>query len=265
MGTLSLFNSTEKLVHSRIREEFAIQPLMAEEVLSENDLAHLPLPIKKYIAYAGAVGKSKPQNVCIEFDADMFRKQGDTPMKAGSKQYNFYGSYTRIFLMKASKMFIPFLATHIYSHQQATFVVRVANMFNMVDMKGEVLTKAETVTVLNDMCVFVPGNLIDKRLSWKEIDALSCEVTLINGKYKVSAVLYFNEKGELINFVSDDRLALQNDGTIKQARWSTPVGDYKVLDGRRIPTYGETIWNYPEGDFTYGKFRLKKIQYNVSQ
>ena len=77
--------------------------------------------------------------------------------------------------------------------------------------------------------------------------------------------MHFNEKGELINFVSDDRSALQDDGTIKLARWSTPVGNYKEIDGRRIPTYGETIWNYPEGDFTYGKFKLKSIQYNVNK
>jgi len=29
-----------------------------------------------------------------------------------------------------------------------------------------------------------------------------------------------------------------------------------------IPNYGEVIWNYPEGDFTYVVFNLKKISYN---
>jgi hypothetical protein len=143
--------------------------------------------------------------------------------------------------------------------------VRIANLFNVVDVKGEDLTTAETVTLLNDMCLFAPGNLYDKRLRWKEIDSLSSEVTIENGQYKVSAILSFNEKGELINFVSDDRSALQDDGTLKKARWSTPVSEYKEIDGRRIPAYGETIWNYPEGDFTYGTFKLSSIKYNVAQ
>lgn len=184
-------------------------------------------------------------------------------MIANSEQYNFLGNYARLFLMKARMLLIPFQAFHTYRDQEATFKVRVANLFNVVDVNGEELTTAETVTLLNDMCVFLPGNLCDKKLSWKEIDSLSCEVTLENGKYKVSAILYFNEKGELVNFVSDDRSALQEDGTLRRARWSTPISDYKELDGRRIPTYGETIWNYPEGDFTYGTFRLKNIKYNV--
>jgi len=254
---------TEKLFQLRIREEFLRQSLKPAKAIALEELEHLPAPVQKYLVYSGAVGKSNPQNVRIEFEAEMYRKPGDSPMKATSVQYNFFGSYTRIFLMKASKMLIPFKAKHIYSDQQATFQVKLAGLFNIVDLKGEELTKAETVTVLNDLCLFAPAGLADKRLSWREIDPLSCEVTLCNGSYTVSATLYFNQQGELVNFISDDRSALQDDGTIKSARWSTPVNNYMEIEGRMIPVYGETIWHYPEGDFTYGKFRLKQIQYDV--
>jgi hypothetical protein len=254
-----------KTTKTRIEQEFLNQPLQPEEILNKEDIKDLPMPVQKYLIYSGAVGKAKPQNVRIESEAEMFRKPGDTAMKSYSLQYNFFNNYSRIFLMKASKVGIPFRVKHIYSNQQATFVVRVAGLFNAVDIKGDELTKAETVTILNDMCVFAPGSLADKRFSWKVIDSLTTEVTLTNGAFKVSARLFFNDKGELINFFSDDRSALQDDGTLKRFRWSTPVSDYKELDGRRIPNYGETIWHYPDGDFTYGKFRLKSIMYNISQ
>ena len=246
-------------------EEFASQPLKTEIILEEKDVAHLPACVQKYLNYTGAIGKSKPQNVCIEFDADMYQKPGDKPMKSYSIQYNFYGNYSRLFLMKASKMCIPFKAIHLYINEQASFQVKVADMFKVVDISGEEITKAETVTLLNDMCIFAPGSLVDKRLSWKEIDPLSTQVTLTNGKYVVSATLYFNELGELINFMSDDRSALQDDGTMKQVRWTTPVSDYKEFDGRKIPTVGKTIWHYPESEFTYGVFKLKSIAYNLEK
>ena len=257
--------SGQEVFNNKVSNELSIQPVGSEEPLTENDIAHLPLPVRKYVEYSGAIGKSKPKNVHIVFDAKMVSKPGAAPMTASSEQYNFFGSYTRLFLMKAKKMFIPFIASHTYIEEKATFVVRVANLFNVVDIKGDELTTAETVTLLNDMCVFVPGNLYDKRLTWKEIDSLSSEVTLQNGRFRVSAILYFNEKGELINFVSDDRSALQDDGTMKKARWSTPVSEYREFDGRIIPTYGETIWNYPEGDFKYGTFTLKSIKYNITR
>ena len=257
--------SVEGKYISKVKTEFRQQPLATEEILTESDLTHLPLPVQKYIKYTGAIGKSKPQNICVEFDAKMMKKPGAKPMNSYSKQYNFYGNYSRLFLMKASMFFIPFRAFHIYKNQEATFKVRVANLFNIVDISGKELTTAETVTVLNDMCVFAPAALIDNRLTCHEMDSLSTKVSIENGSFKVSVILYFNTKGELINFVSDDRSALQDDGTLRKARWSTPIKEYREINGRKIPTYGETIWNYPEGDFIYGTFNLKSIQYNCKE
>ena len=265
MITLTACNSSTKMFQLKKTEEFAKQPLQAETLLSEQETTNLPNCVKKYLAYTGAIGKSKPQNVFIEFDADMYRKPGDKPMKSHSVQYNFYGKYSRLFLMKASKMGIPFRAMHLYRNNQASFQVKIADLFKVVDISGEELTKAETVTLLNDMCVFAPGSVIDNRLTWDEIDSLSTKVTLTNGKFVVSAILYFSESGELINFISDDRYALQDDGTMKQVQWETPISEYKEFEGRKIPTLGKAIWKYPEGDFTYGVFKLRSIKYNVSK
>jgi len=265
MITLTACNSSTKMFQLKKTEEFAKQPLQAETLLSEQETTNLPNCVKKYLAYTGAIGKSKPQNVFIEFDADMYRKPGDKPMKSHSVQYNFYGKYSRLFLMKASKMGIPFRAMHLYRNNQASFQVKIADLFKVVDISGEELTKAETVTLLNDMCVFAPGSVIDNRLTWDEIDSLSTKVTLTSGKFVVSAILYFSESGELINFISDDRYALQDDGTMKQVRWETPISEYKEFEGRKIPTLGKAIWKYPEGDFTYGVFKLRSIKYNVSK
>ena len=243
--------------------DFSNNNPQANEILSDSDIVHLPPPVQKYLRYTGAIGKSKIRNIYIEFDAEMFKKPGDKPMKAHSIQYNFYGDYSRYFLMKASKAGIPFSALHVFKNHQASFQVKVAELFKVINVSGEELTKAETVTLLNDMCIFAPGSLIDKRLTWSETGSVSAKVTLSNGKYVVSAMLYFNEAGELINFISDDRSALQDDGTMKQFRWTTPVSNYKEFEGRMIPTAGKTIWHYPEGDFTYGVFELKSIEYNV--
>jgi hypothetical protein len=248
-----------------VREEFTKQPLSKEKILTQSDIAGLPHPVQKYITYSGAIGKSIPQNFRLEFDAQMTKKPGDKPMDASSEQVNFLENYSRIFFMKASKFLVPFRILHVYEEQKATFVVRVASLFNAVDLSGEQLTTAETVTILNDLCVFAPGSLIDKRLSWKEIDSLSSEVTFTNGVYIVSAMLYFNEKGELINFISNDRSALQDDGSLKKVPWITPLSNYKNFDGRMVSTTGATIYRYPEGDFTYGTFTLKSIRYNVKE
>ncbi len=264
MITFSSCTPSKKAFRKNVADEFATQPIKEESILTAQEAANLPVCVQKYLEYTGAIGKPKPQNVRIAFDADMYQKPGSEPMKSHSVQYNFYGNYSRLFLMKAGKMGIPFRALHLYKNEEASFQVKVAELFKVVDVSGADLTKAETVTLLNDMCIFAPGSLADKRLAWEEIDSLTAKVTLTNGENVASAILYFSESGAMQNFVSDDRYALQDDGSMRQVRWSTPVWDYQEFEGRNIPTLGKTIWHYPEGDFTYGVFRLTDIRYNVS-
>ena len=100
---------------------------------------------------------------------------------------------------------LPVRALHLYRHEQATFRVRVASLVNIVNQQGEQISAAETVTVLNDLCVMAPGALVDPRLSWGPIDDRNAGVTFINGPHSVTATLVFNEHDELVDFVSDDR------------------------------------------------------------
>jgi hypothetical protein len=105
-----------------------------------------------------------------------------------------------------------------------------------------------------------PATMINKRIEWTPVDSLSVKATFTNGVNKITAILYFNEQGQLINFTSDDRYAVSD---MKQYRFSTPVKDYTQMNARNIWKHGETVWHYPDGEFVYGKFILKSIEYNV--
>jgi hypothetical protein len=39
---------------------------------------------------------------------------------------------------------------------------------------------------------------------------------------------------------------------------------YRDFGGRRVATQGEAIWHYPEGDFVYGRFTLKTINFDIT-
>jgi len=72
-------------------------------------------------------------------------------------------------------------------------------------------------------------------------------------------MLFFNEKGELINFISDDRYA---GDTGKQYPWSTPLKDYHNTNGYKLMGNAEVIYSYPDRDLCYGTFKLTGIVYN---
>jgi hypothetical protein len=60
----------------------------------------------------------------------------------------------------------------------------------------------------------------------------------------------------------EDRTAIQHRMKIT---FSTPVHAYQEIEGRQVLSEGDAVWHYPDGAFTYGRFRLKKIMYNVAQ
>jgi len=257
VGCVSLRSRYE----ARAEAELAAQPLTAQPLLREADLAPLPPPVQRYVRRSGAVGRPRVQRFRAEFEAEMFWEPGGKAMRATSEQVNLLARPVRLFFMRARKMGLPVQALHAYAEAQATFQVRVASLFDVVDERGEALSAIETVTLLNDMCLLAPGSLVDPRLSWQPIDERTARVTFVNGPRRVAAVLHFNERDELVDFVSNDRPE-KVDGEYRPHPWSTPIYGYQELGGLRLLTGGSAVYRRPDGDFTYGRFFLKSIAYD---
>jgi hypothetical protein len=47
--------------------------------------------------------------------------------------------------------------------------------------------------------------------------------------------------------------------------WSTPISGYREVDGIRIGALGDANWVEPTGEWTYGKFEIRSIAYNVDK
>ncbi len=246
-----------------VAAEFAAHPLTPGAApLVVGDLTGLPDPVRRYVERSGALGRPRPQNMRVVMDANMYRKPGQAPMRARFVQYSFFDRPTRLFLMEARMFGLPVRALHVYRQEQATFTVRVASTLTMVDLSGEQISAAETVTVLNDLCLMAPGALVDPRLAWTPVDDRTATVTLTNGPHTVTATLVFNDHDELVDFSSDDRPD-SSTGTFVPMRWSTPVTEYRDLDGRHLLHRGATVYHRPDGPFTYGDFTMRSIQYDL--
>jgi hypothetical protein len=258
-----MFASFDRLHGEAVAAEFERQPLHASPILDEADLVGIPAPVARYVRASGAVGRPRPQNARVEFDAVMHRAPGDQGMRARSVQYNFFGRPARLFLMRARMFGLPVRALHRYREEHATFQVRIARLVNIVDLEGDAISRAETVTVLNDMAVLAPGSLVDQRLAWRPLDDTSAEVTFSNGPHQVTAVLRFNDRSELVDFWSDDRPETEG-GRLVQRRWSTPLSDYTTVDGLLVPTRGDAVYARPDGPFAYGQFTVRSVSLDLA-
>jgi len=261
IGIFTGCESVQDTFEARVSARYHAQDKRPGSILLASDLRGLPRPVQQYLVYTGSLGKAKIHAFHAVLSAEMFKKPGSHAMQATAEQFNFLVEPARFFFMKARTFGLPVRVLHAYQDQEATMLVRVAGLFNAVDLSGEELTRTETVTLFNDMCFFAPATLIDPRISWQSRDSLSAIGQFTNGRYTIAATLFFNAQGELILFESEDRGALQDDGSLLTVKWSTPMGAYQEIDGRKLATYGEAIYHYPKGDHLYAKFTLKSISY----
>ncbi len=231
--------------------------------LTDADIAFLPDLIQKYIRYTGSLNKPIVNNFRVRFSGKIRSREKDVWMPLVSEQYNFIKIPTRLFFLNATMNYLPVAGFHCFKNGIAFMDIRLLSMFKVEYQSGAVMDTSETVTFFNDMCVMAPATLIDDRIEWLEVDQNKVKASFTNDDLKISAWLYFNEKGELVNFVSEDRSAIEADGTVAKMKWSTPLRDYKDINGHRLASYAETIYTYSDGDFTYATFTLKDISYNV--
>jgi hypothetical protein len=235
-------------------------------LVTEADLQPLPAPVQQYLRYAGALGKPRVQNFRALF-AGRFRngfKSRWMPFRA--EQYDFFDQPTRVFLMRSSLFGLPAQGLHLFRGSSATMRIKVASFVQVVDAQGPQMNQGETVTLFNDLCLMAPACLIDTQsIRWTSAGPLDARARFTHAGVTISALLSFNQAGQLTDFVSNDRFLSADGKSYTSYPWSTPVRDYREIDGRRLPSYGETIWHTPEGQFGYGEFHLLEIEYNVKE
>ncbi|NDP20930.1 MAG: hypothetical protein GZ091_07605 [Paludibacter sp.] len=233
-----------------------------ESVLTEADLVDLPEPVKNYIRYTGSVGKPKVNNFRLEFVGKIRKDEQSEWMPFTTEQYNFIDTSKRLFFMKATMKGLPVAGYHCFDNGNAFMDIRLLSLVRVQYAEGKEMNIAETVTFFNDMCCMAPATLIDKRIKWMETNENTVKCSFTNAGITIGATLLFHENGELTNFISNDRFAAQENGIMQQIPWSTPLKDYKLINGFKLASYADLIYDYPNGKFCYGTFSLKGIEYN---
>jgi hypothetical protein len=80
----------------------------------------------------------------------------------------------------------------------------------------------------------------------------------------VAATLTFDAAGDPVGFLATDRS--QVDGTtVTSMPWSTPTSSYAEVNGIRVGPKGNANWIALTGEWTYGRFTIRDIAYNVAK
>jgi len=236
----------------------------ASDPVTQEDLAPLPEPLRRYLRLSGAVGRPHVRRFSVE-TRGRIRASADEPwMSFTSEQWNFVGEPSRFFLMGARRGGLPVDVFHAFHDGSASMRVRLLSLIPMVSQQGPELTRAETVTLFNDLCVFAPAALVDAPVRWESIDEHSVRGRYTVGANTVTADLLFDDEGRLVDFVSADRSEATDHGKgLVRRPWSTPLRDYRAFGPTEVASRGEGRW-LPADDepFAYIELEVTDVTLN---
>ena len=234
--------------------------------LSDVHIAQLPAPVQRYLRVTGAVGRPMVRTLYARMHGRIRSGRTARWMPLVAEQRNVVVEPSaRMFYFDASIFGLPIRGYHRYIGSSATMQVKAAGLIPLANASGDVMTRSETVTMFNDMCVLAPAALVDSRIGWTIIDARTVKATFGNAGHSIQATLSFNDAGELVDFHSDDRCKTADDGkTLVKAHWSTPLGEYRPFACGWLASRGEARWRDVAGDYAYIELAFDDVQYNVA-
>jgi hypothetical protein len=229
-------------------------------VVREADLAGLPAPVARWMRHIGVVGEPVPATLQAAYRIRIRGGADEGWMAGRGEQFTRIDPPLRLFYMTARKAGLPVAVLHRYVDGAATMEGRLLGVIPLFERGGDEMTRSETVTLLNDLFFLAPAGLLATELTWHEMDDERARVTWRHAGHTVTAEVVFDEAGDLVDFISDDRWQMDRDPPAR-ARWRTPFSVYGHVDGVRLPVAGQGWWGEGEAAWPYVEIEVRGIDY----
>ena len=228
-------------------------------VVTEEMLADLPEPVRRYLCYAGVVGRPVPGTVWLRQKGRM--RLGPVWMPLDAEEH--YSVQPPGFVWAGTVRVGRFpvaRARDMYAEGTGRLLVKVASLWPVVDASGEQMGQGEMLRYLSEMTWF-PAAFLAGNISFQAVDDSSARVTLTDHGRAVTATMFFDTQGRLTDFVAK---RYRTPDASDPDTWSTPFAGYGEFDGLRLPAGGKAAWKLPGGDLEYFNVTVTDLHYDTS-
>jgi hypothetical protein len=256
----------KKLFLSEVKEEIGKHPADTQDIITEEDIAPLPLPVQNYIRNCGYVGKKKMTNARIIWKDVLLRRNQNTAwMDLNCYQFNSVPEPCRIVYMKSNLFgFFPFEGRDKYQNGKGNMLIKLLKLFTITDARSKEMDISALVTTLAET-LLIPSQALQSYIKWFPVDDFSAKAVINSGGTEVSGIFEFNENYEMTRFVTTDRYQSQKNSTNKNIKWSGIAGNYCQKEGIKFPSVFEAVWHQDNSDFEYFKGVIDSIKYDVKE
>jgi hypothetical protein len=244
-----------------IEKIFAQRPEQKQVIVTEEMLQKLPDPVKRYLLYAGVVGKPIVQTVRLK-QVGKIRKDTKQPwMNFDAKQYYSVNPPSFVWIAYMRIFGLPIVRVRdCYMEGKGSMLIKALSLFTVGNSTGKEMDQGAMMRYLNEM-VWFPSAYLGKNISFEPIDSNSVRITLNDMGKSITATMYFDDEGKLTNFTAP-RYRDMGNGKFELENWSTPIREYVEFGGLKLPLKGLGVWNLKEDDLEYIDVTVTDLEHN---
>lgn len=222
----------------------------------------LPDPVRRYLRYAIRDGASAIGTARLRHDG-LFRTTPEQRwLRIDGEQYFTVASPG--FVWKASIRPIPFLwidARDRLVSGRGNMLVKLVSTIPIADVGGAEIDQGSRLRWLAESAWF-PYAFVGDHVHWEPIDDHSARAKLCCDGLPVSALVEIDDEGKLTQLRAD-RYRDVGGGKAVLTPWAGHYSDYREFNGFRVPCSVEVAWGLEKEPFSYARFRVTVLEYNV--
>ena len=249
--TMILFSCS---ANKHVSELFSRSKSLENKTFHYQDLDGLPKPLQGYFRYALEDGQSCLSQLRLKHTGRFKTGVEKDWVDIKGEQYFTAQPPGFVWLGKTK----AFKARDSYVTNNGNLSVYLFGSLRIVNSKGRTVDQAELLRWLGES-VWMPTNLLpNEHISWSGIDENTAKITFDWNGHSVYYIVHFNEKNQVIK-IETERYMEEN----RLEKWEGRLGDYRQVNGIRVPGSIEASWLLKEGKHTYADFRVEIFEYNI--
>ncbi len=124
-------------------------------------------------------------------------------------------------------------------------------------IEGPETNVGEAMRYLSELAWAPQAIAANREIVWRELDERTVEVASPRVSTTAVVALKFDAAGDIVGATGTRPMPVGK--KFVPTSWGGDFGDYKSFNGTRVPTYGETWWELPQGRFVYWRGRIDRL------
>jgi len=226
-------------------------------LLRAEDIAAVPLPVRRWLEASGAVGRPRARTVRLRQRGGLRTAPDQRYMPAEAKQYFSVDEPGFVWTVDVTMMrVVPVVGRDTYVNGLGRMFIKAGGLITVADGTGPTFDQGTALRFLGEI-IWFPSAALAPYVRWEPIDERHARATLAFKNVNTSAVFEFDERGRFAGMAAQRYY----DGKSLET-WVIPVTEWKTIRGIEMPVRGGAVWKLAAGDFDYYQWEILDVETN---